>query len=104
MFFFASRRRHTRFDCDWSSDVCSSDLAGTVPYPVRDWPQRTAEAHFRRSLPLVGNATSKSRKEIGRASCRKEGRSRGSLQDYNKKSYCKWRELVLRMHEPRFHT
>src|SRR3972149_12148939 len=25
-FFFASRRRHTRFDCDWSSDVCSSDL------------------------------------------------------------------------------
>src|SRR5205085_4694253 len=22
-----SRRRHTRFDCDWSSDVCSSDLA-----------------------------------------------------------------------------
>src|SRR6266853_4204702 len=26
-FFFSSRRRHTRFDCDWSSDVCSSDLA-----------------------------------------------------------------------------
>src|SRR2546430_1834068 len=23
--FFSSRRRHTRFDCDWSSDVCSSD-------------------------------------------------------------------------------
>src|SRR2546427_2516247 len=30
-FFFSSRRRHTRFDCDWSSDVCSSDL----PIPVR---------------------------------------------------------------------
>src|SRR3989475_13255107 len=28
-FFFSSRRRHTRFDCDWSSDVCSSDLRGT---------------------------------------------------------------------------
>src|SRR5688572_8570986 len=27
LFFFSSRRRHTRFDCDWSSDVCSSDLA-----------------------------------------------------------------------------
>src|SRR6266478_7699407 len=26
-FFFSSRRRHTRCDCDWSSDVCSSDLA-----------------------------------------------------------------------------
>src|SRR5256886_17314628 len=29
-FFFSSRRRHTRFDCDWSSDVCSSDLAVTL--------------------------------------------------------------------------
>src|SRR2546430_12924338 len=28
VFFFSSRRRHTRFDCDWSSDVCSSDLTG----------------------------------------------------------------------------
>src|SRR3990167_5450518 len=31
-FFFSSRRRHTRFDCDWSSDVCSSDLS---PLPRR---------------------------------------------------------------------
>src|SRR5256886_11034626 len=29
-FFFSSRRRHTRFDCDWSSDVCSSDLYALV--------------------------------------------------------------------------
>src|SRR5260370_41630735 len=29
-FFFSSRRRHTRFKCDWSSDVCSSDLAKGV--------------------------------------------------------------------------
>src|SRR5690606_40198937 len=27
IFFFSSRRRHTRFSRDWSSDVCSSDLA-----------------------------------------------------------------------------
>src|SRR6266568_6753188 len=27
-FFFSSRRRHTRWNCDWSSDVCSSDLDG----------------------------------------------------------------------------
>src|SRR2546430_8148434 len=37
-FFFSSRRRHTRFDCDWSSDVCSSDLAsgseGLGRFPV----------------------------------------------------------------------
>src|SRR6516164_10916956 len=25
-FFFSSRRRHTRWNCEWSSDVCSSDL------------------------------------------------------------------------------
>src|SRR5690606_3550681 len=29
-FFFSSRRRHTRFSRDWSSDVCSSDLTSTV--------------------------------------------------------------------------
>src|SRR5215204_2566930 len=30
-FFFSSRRRHTRSLCDWSSDVCSSDLGAPVP-------------------------------------------------------------------------
>src|SRR5205085_7706326 len=34
-FFFSSRRRHTCFDCDWSSDVCSSDLV-TQHMTVRD--------------------------------------------------------------------
>src|SRR5690242_21146815 len=29
-FFFSSRRRHTRLTCDWSSDVCSSDLGKGV--------------------------------------------------------------------------
>src|SRR5438034_3713254 len=29
-FFFSSRRRHTRSLCDWSSDVCSSDLVSLV--------------------------------------------------------------------------
>src|SRR2546430_6130098 len=35
-FFFSSRRRHTRFDCDWSSDVCSSDLVADSPFPTHD--------------------------------------------------------------------
>src|SRR5256886_9746630 len=35
-FFFSSRRRHTRFDCDWSSDVCSSDL-GRQRAAARTW-------------------------------------------------------------------
>src|SRR2546430_12620166 len=68
-FFFSSRRRHTRFDCDWSSDVCSSDLrigcsqrrvtslrraldrSGGMEMDLKalkdtppwDWPARTAE-------------------------------------------------------------
>src|SRR5260370_16190881 len=33
-FFFSSRRRHTRFKCDWSSDVCSSDLGWLEVRPV----------------------------------------------------------------------
>src|SRR5580698_9450083 len=33
-FFFSSRRRHTRLTCDWSSDVCSSDLAADRGTPV----------------------------------------------------------------------
>src|SRR5258706_12174018 len=31
LFFFSSRRRHTRLVSDWSSDVCSSDLTGIAP-------------------------------------------------------------------------
>src|SRR2546430_10327718 len=46
IFFFSSRRRHTRFDCDWSSDVCSSDLM----YPVYG----LAEASLAVSFPAVG--------------------------------------------------
>src|SRR5258707_6797492 len=44
-FFFSSRRRHTRYWRDWSSDVCSSDLDGTdlgalgtqQPFPPAAW-------------------------------------------------------------------
>src|SRR5690606_647232 len=42
--FFSSRRRHTRFSRDWSSDVCSSDLSlGTMPRTLlvtNDFPPR----------------------------------------------------------------
>src|SRR5260370_12710801 len=47
-FFFSSRRRHTRFKCDWSSDVCSSDLTAnggayaTVFGPYKDLPTSVA--------------------------------------------------------------
>src|SRR2546430_11283764 len=44
-FFFSSRRRHTRFDCDWSSDVCSSDLARPMLNSARRY--CTSPLHFR---------------------------------------------------------
>src|SRR6266568_6032503 len=34
LFFFSSRRRHTRWNCDWSSDVCSSDLRDLATFAV----------------------------------------------------------------------
>src|SRR2546430_6747752 len=46
-FFFSSRRRHTRFDCDWSSDVCSSDLAAGR---ATDRARRTVQRHRRQNL------------------------------------------------------
>src|SRR6267142_5311968 len=49
-FFFSSRRRHTRLTCDWSSDVCSSDLelpAASGP----DAKDREAERILAKRLP-----------------------------------------------------
>src|SRR5713101_7646495 len=35
-FFFSSRRQHTRLTCDWSSDVCSSDLVDGLDQRLAD--------------------------------------------------------------------
>src|SRR5215472_7790174 len=47
-FFFSSRRRHTRCLSDWSSDVCSSDLAKFLDITTPDaiWPQLVEAASF----------------------------------------------------------
>src|SRR6266571_1918821 len=54
LFFFSSRRRHTRLTSDWSSDVCSSDLGVIVAVAVLDWqywygPQARALTETQRS-------------------------------------------------------
>src|SRR5688572_30865245 len=55
-FFFSSRRRHTRFDCDWSSDVCSSDLV-TDRGPDEHARSRPVEAQARGGIQApAGNA------------------------------------------------
>src|SRR6266480_2402291 len=48
LFFFSSRRRHTRLTCDWSSDVCSSDLGRSAFELFADLPQALADV--RRAL------------------------------------------------------
>src|SRR2546430_6020023 len=42
--FFSIRGRHARFDCDWSSDVCSSDLTPATIFSERRGPAATAAA------------------------------------------------------------
>src|SRR6266853_2125289 len=55
-FFFSCRRRHTTCDCDWSSDVCSSDLrmpenaaVKTRELTIADYPDRLGRSRIRRS-------------------------------------------------------
>src|SRR5439155_5024207 len=60
-FFFSSRRRHTRWPRDWSSDVCSSDLAGPARRPsrctcARDLARAQVHLDGRRAGPAVGGA------------------------------------------------
>src|SRR5690606_39504158 len=89
-FFFSSRRRHTRFSRDWSSDVCSSNLDGQLLKLLSQAPRMAfadrAKADERRphlgSLhvsssfrvgPLSrvrGRRRQRDTSEIGRASCR----------------------------------
>src|SRR5437660_8481856 len=78
LFFFSSRRRHTRWPRDWSSDVCSSDLdaSGIVHGVLEGFGHyvtqaalinvahgEDVDAGFLDDFPFLGV-------EIGRASCR----------------------------------
>src|SRR5438477_4737408 len=85
-FFFSSRRRHTRLTCDWSSDVCSSDLiqwgwstsftngVGTLTYLCKKHKVPTPfvklvdQPHW-----IDGGCGGYYVPKIGRASCRERG-------------------------------
>src|SRR5690606_39942363 len=90
-FFFSSRRRHTRFSRDWSSDMCSSDLVVTaeldpeterllhrtidgVRSDMDGLRFNTAIAKLieltNRATAVTGSGTPRALAEIGRASCR----------------------------------
>src|SRR5690606_39952105 len=66
-FFFSSRRRHTRFSRDWSSDVCSSDL-GPTACPSGSTGSHPRNQRYRRALgPEPGRRSEERRvgKECG---------------------------------------
>src|SRR5690242_20971199 len=77
-FFFSSRRRHTRLTCDWSSDVCSSDLEPTIAEQganaVVDRIAKLARASIGaargKEIAGVGIGSPGPLNKIGRASCR----------------------------------
>src|SRR5690606_40045947 len=105
IFFFSSRRRHTRFSREWSSDVCSSDLtdprlaaleqtlpdlrlltdaADLEPYG-RDWTRRWTPAPLAIALPTTVEQRSEERR-VGKAR-----RARGSR--HNKTRNAKTRRV-----------
>src|SRR6478735_10889142 len=75
VFFFSSRRRHTRLQGDWSSDVCSSDLTRPSRGPDRIRPPDRLE------LPTNTVAGRSEERRVG-----KECRSRWSPYHYKKKT------------------
>src|SRR5689334_23520744 len=99
-FFFSSRRRHTRWNCDWSSDVCSSDLGehraadqrGAVRTGLRRRARRRVPGEHRRRGPAArrdgrgraaGGRGDDARSEERRVG--KECRGRGAPQHGKKK-------------------
>src|SRR6478735_11043225 len=56
IFFFSSRRRHTRLQGDWSSDVCSSDLGSRRPASATGRPGRPTPACRRSEERRVGKS------------------------------------------------
>src|SRR5258707_2144433 len=85
-FFFSSRRRHTRYWRDWSSDVCSSDLriernsVRAPPPENREVPPSSSTETCRKSLVWWPNHAKSRRRfgtrQVGPSSSVKGGRSR----------------------------
>src|SRR3989440_426666 len=104
LFFFSSRRRHTRSDRDWSSDVCSSDLTcststAKVGMPTATTPTWSAAAGrfqifgcfaaIQSPNGFAGSSESRAAgtSEIGRASCRERGVDLGGRRIIKKKRH-----------------
>src|SRR5256885_6326019 len=81
-FFFSSRRRHTRLQGDWSSDVCSSDLIVPLDSVGRaGGPSRRFARRRRRRGGEIGRGAWRGRGEISGGG--------GSLKKKKKKKRCR---------------
>src|SRR5690606_39835690 len=100
-FYFSSRRRHTRFSRDWSSDVCSSDLevsqrrlrVAPFEHELAEQPMRLRE-RATRLVAVILDLTQRQRGprdadpqlEIGRASCRERANMLEVLESLKKQA------------------
>src|SRR5690242_21737153 len=78
-FFFSSRRRHTRLTCDWSSDVCSSDLEAILDRPQHPQEPVAVALHLQHGVHQMLERSEERR--VG-----KECRSRGAPNHQKKKN------------------
>src|SRR5438034_2401945 len=80
-FFFSSRRRHTRSLCDWSSDVCSSDLMAAEAIDGADEgiDRPRLEAWFTEHVPVARPPLEFERISGGRSNLTYEVRDRKSV-------------------------
>src|SRR5688500_20124652 len=86
MFFFSSRRRHTRLQGDWSSDVCSSDLAAAAVAMAWETRIRLMSPEPRAAiLPRPGAAITKKQ-----APRRREPNHRSEERRVGKEGRCGW--------------
>src|SRR4051812_49949759 len=84
-FFFSSRRRHTRLTCDWSSDVCSSDLLSAI-----------SAANLRASLRTSASGTSRSAMPQATASSPPMRRPRSEERRVGKECRSRWSPYHLK--------
>src|SRR5262245_66420774 len=96
-FFFSSRRRHTSCLSDWSSDVCSSDLA---PWAARGPFELTVLPREHRSIFEQSTAHRSEERRVGKE-CRSRGEQEQERRRAEKRQQCaqdEWeRENKLRM-------
>src|SRR5256885_15927952 len=84
VFFFSSRRRHTRLQGDWSSDVCSSDLDRHRGGSLQRLP-RPGDVAIHLGVDLALGERRVLPEEIGRASCRERSVDLGGRRIIKKK-------------------